>query len=630
MEDNKIDISSIGPSVFLTIKDLAGAAFSVSGMVSLSKFFYESGIKDLADTVSVTALQGVMKTLSAEDKGILEDVIKEASLRPLAPNGAPSRLSKEDWDYVRTPEFKAWFGDWENDPAHSSRCLDEHGEPLVLYHGSIHDFDKFDIGKGGEVTGEGEWEDKERGEKIQYDSSKGSFFSTSKTQAASYCLLGQFYFYEKVRNALDGLYPCVNSLTNYSFHSREDMLSALKLVADLTPSTNVLVEAIEAAPEKKILTEIIPRGIPVETRKKLSDELSEAKTLISEKCKRMSNGGLSNMVNNKASQDRAISIIMANIVRLAHNDTSVKNEFGDYTTHNETIMSGRKDNAYIYFDDDKRCVFSYNNKQQYLDQCDKEGLASILANINSIKLQFESNIKNELSQYGYMDSAKIYKCFLKADNPLVHDYENSSFVDKYKDTKYPTGYIAARQVRKALLEGNDGVVYKNIRDPFVATTYGVFTSEQIQIKKKITGIDVFIQAPQSPLHQMVNEWFNHLDCFNSISSQEVAFRVALKSETLSENGRKIISRYFEDYLETDFQGLPAHEVIGRYWNKLSYEDKACVKESFAKHMTDKKKKESRRAGLREKAEADLNTMLEQLGKKPSDPEKIRIIRKNPK
>ena len=90
MEDNKIDISSIGPSVFLTIKDLAGAAFSVSGMVSLSKFFYESGIKDLADTVSVTALQGVMKTLSAEDKGILEDVIKEASLRPLAPNGAPS------------------------------------------------------------------------------------------------------------------------------------------------------------------------------------------------------------------------------------------------------------------------------------------------------------------------------------------------------------------------------------------------------------------------------------------------------------------------------------------------------------------------------------------------------------
>ena len=626
MDENKIDISNIGASVFLTIKDLAGAALSVSGMVLLSKFFYESGIKDLSDIVSVTVLQGVMKTLSAEDKGILEDVIKEVSLRPLAPDGAPSKLSKEDWDYVRTPEFKAWFGDWENDPAHSSRCLDEHSEPLVLYHGSIHDFDKFDIGKGGEVTGEGEWEDKERGEKIQYDSSKGSFFSTSKTQAASYCLLGQFYFYEKVRNALEGLYPCVNSLTNYSFHSREDMLSALKLVADLTPSANVLIEAIEAAPEKKILTEIIPRGIPVEIRKKLSDELSEAKTLISEKCKRMSNGGLSNMVNNKASQDCAISIIMANIVRLAHNDTSVKNEFGDYTTHSETIMSGGKNDAYIYFDDDKRCVFSYNNKQQYLDQCDEEGLASILANINSIKFQFESSIKNELSQYGYMDSAKIYKCFLKTDNPLVHDYENSSFVDKYKDTKYPTGYIAARQVRKALLEGNDGVVYKNIRDPFVATTYGVFTSEQVRINKKITGINVFIQEPKASLSQMVNEWFNHIDCSSCTSSQEVAFRTALESEALSEDGRKIISKYFEDYQVSEFGGLSPHEAIGQYWSKLSYDDKVCVKESFSKYMANQEKKESKRVALREKAEAGLNASLAQMKKKTSGSEKIKMTR----
>jgi GNAT superfamily N-acetyltransferase len=32
----------------------------------------------------------------------------------LAPNGKPSNLTPEQYKLVRTPEFKAWFGDWEN------------------------------------------------------------------------------------------------------------------------------------------------------------------------------------------------------------------------------------------------------------------------------------------------------------------------------------------------------------------------------------------------------------------------------------------------------------------------------------------------------------------------------------
>ncbi len=54
----------------------------------------------------------------------------------LAPNGKPSNLTPEQYKIVRTPEFKAWFGDWENDPANASKVVDENGEPLVVYHGS--------------------------------------------------------------------------------------------------------------------------------------------------------------------------------------------------------------------------------------------------------------------------------------------------------------------------------------------------------------------------------------------------------------------------------------------------------------------------------------------------------------
>ena len=54
----------------------------------------------------------------------------------LAPNGKPSNLNKWQYLMVRTKAFKEWFGDWENDPEHASKMLDENGEPEVLWHGS--------------------------------------------------------------------------------------------------------------------------------------------------------------------------------------------------------------------------------------------------------------------------------------------------------------------------------------------------------------------------------------------------------------------------------------------------------------------------------------------------------------
>lgn len=38
-------------------------------------------------------------------------------------------------EYVRTPEFKSWFGDWENDPQNASKVVDKNGEPLLVYRG---------------------------------------------------------------------------------------------------------------------------------------------------------------------------------------------------------------------------------------------------------------------------------------------------------------------------------------------------------------------------------------------------------------------------------------------------------------------------------------------------------------
>jgi hypothetical protein len=68
---------------------------------------------------------------------------KAKSQQRLAPNGKPSNLNAVQYEQVRTPEFKEWFGDWENDPENASKVVDENGEPLVVYHGTISDFTEF-------------------------------------------------------------------------------------------------------------------------------------------------------------------------------------------------------------------------------------------------------------------------------------------------------------------------------------------------------------------------------------------------------------------------------------------------------------------------------------------------------
>lgn len=65
----------------------------------------------------------------------------------LAPNGKPSNLTPEQYKLVRTPEFKAWFGDWEKEPENASKVVDENGEPLVVYHSTNKDFNVFEEGK---------------------------------------------------------------------------------------------------------------------------------------------------------------------------------------------------------------------------------------------------------------------------------------------------------------------------------------------------------------------------------------------------------------------------------------------------------------------------------------------------
>ena len=95
----------------------------------------------------------------------------------LAPNEKPSNLTPEQYKLVRTPEFKAWFGDWENSPETASKVVDENGEPLVVYHGNSHI--NFNVFVNGELS-------------IRGKDAKGWYFTRYKNVAENFSGINGF------------------------------------------------------------------------------------------------------------------------------------------------------------------------------------------------------------------------------------------------------------------------------------------------------------------------------------------------------------------------------------------------------------------------------------------------------
>lgn len=88
------------------------------------------------------------------------------------PGGPVSNLDERQYAQVRTKAFEEWFGDWQNDPEHSSKVVDENGEPLVVYHGTgTPDINIFDLDKT--VSGRAFWFANEDAQKAVSYGSKG-------------------------------------------------------------------------------------------------------------------------------------------------------------------------------------------------------------------------------------------------------------------------------------------------------------------------------------------------------------------------------------------------------------------------------------------------------------------------
>lgn len=152
----------------------------------------------LAETMDIAEEEQIVlfqELVEAENKA-LEDVRKQYENTDKwlkAPNGNDTNLTEKQWLQVRTPQFKAWFGDWENDPENASKVVDENGEPLVVYHGTL--FSNFDV----------------------FNPSNGiSFFTPTKEQAMSFGgRENAKYIYDEVTGNEDpGVFSCFLNIRN--------------------------------------------------------------------------------------------------------------------------------------------------------------------------------------------------------------------------------------------------------------------------------------------------------------------------------------------------------------------------------------------------------------------------------
>ncbi len=365
----------------------------------------------------------------------------------------------------------------------ASKVVDENGEPKALYHGSTRDFDRFEVSRAGDNTGLVEYTDPKTGEKIRSDSHAAMFFTDYEPQAVSYAMLGRHGEICGIHSTAQDVASSLRSGTVggflNSFKTKEDFLAGAAKLVPFIPSLANLPPRISALSQE----ERDALAAPVWA---LRDEYAAYE-------KEMAQGGMSNQYNNTLRQAKAVEGLVRDFDRLRRNDATVCSEFGPLSQYDISLY-GATGNAevHIYLDDDRRVMFrSPQTGLLMLDAVDDATAERCKGIMRHTHAEAVRRFNAEVQKGGYSDATRVYRVFLKAERPFEHDYKGSAFPDKYLlNEKYPTAYVAARQVRRALLDGADMVVYKNIRDPFEADSYGVFDGGQVLIREVRRGVRI--------------------------------------------------------------------------------------------------------------------------------------------
>ena len=141
--------ANIEEKIRLLLENVDSRAFGL-GRSTLARALMTAAILDGKATMTPAMSFKAPVLYSARDQADLEYAEVEALYKGTpqwlkTPHGQDTKLNERQWVQVRTPSFKAWFGDWEKFAQTSvwhdadravSKVVSPDGEPMVVYHGT--------------------------------------------------------------------------------------------------------------------------------------------------------------------------------------------------------------------------------------------------------------------------------------------------------------------------------------------------------------------------------------------------------------------------------------------------------------------------------------------------------------
>lgn len=383
----------------------------------------------------------------------------------------------------------------------ASKVVDENGEPLVVYHGGAKDITEFRTSTEKESnTGYGYYTDPNTKEQIPLDSNRTMFFSSNPHVGRSYADLYAINILDETRGKIENIleHTPENSeavrITKEYFSDIQDVYNLFETLAEFNPRfINLLnyIKDLQAKGQKvsgsKNINEI--RSMLINVRKQV--EKASEKWLMN-RSQREDGLYTGNKIINTYNTSEGRKALKSGEI-----PEPIKKEWDIYKKikKNRTVQGlteiANYDDIYVYFNDGiggyiliydgKSLKFRKGNSiKDVKDMTDKE-IKTFFDEAKIVLHKDYKAIRQETNRKRLIEKSGFYSVFLNIKNPLTHDYEGTHQGQGYKESsKYPFGYVAARQVDKAIKERNDGVIYQNLYDPYLADNYGVFNPNQIK------------------------------------------------------------------------------------------------------------------------------------------------------
>lgn len=429
-----------------------------------------------------------------------------------APNGADSILFQSLLDRTKNRQqaliekakiysdnFLKWFGDWTSDnKTNVSKVVDENNEPKLLYHGGAKNIHIFQHStEENSNTGTGYYKDMNTGEKIPVDSDSAIFFSDNPATALSYQYLYANSEYIQMMGDILSLLGTSSvddgaKIDIGRFGSIEQYYERLDQLAEINPRFSKFKQYV--------------KNLRSQHKRLSKNEIQAFREMLYQARDYIQNNNLDSRYSITQSEGINDILHIREFLRKYDNEEGVKKlkngdvpsflkeQFKQYKNKEKNRKKqnlsqiGNYDYAYFYAGDiqisyDGNSVKIYNRFTGEID-FSKASLEEIKESLKKIRnsLNYESKKIMDSDLYKkYQSKTQLYPVYLNIKNPLSHDYEGTSQGQGYKESKkYTFGYIAARQVNKAITDGYDGVEYQNLYDPYLANNYGVFNPNQVK------------------------------------------------------------------------------------------------------------------------------------------------------